>query len=98
MGLLAVSGAAGWLTARFPVVLVRGIQASVALLLTKAAIELAQRGNWAGLPPIDPVLAVTMAVFCCGLLFTLGDSNRLPGSLLILAAGAVVGVAVSSLP
>ncbi len=47
MGLLAVSGAAGWLTARFPVVLVRGIQASVALLLTKAAIELAQRGNWA---------------------------------------------------
>ena len=98
MGLLAVSGAAGWLTARFPVVLVRGIQASVALLLTKAAIELAQRGNWAGLPPIDPVLAVTMAVFCCGLLFALGDSNRLPGSLLILAAGAVVGVAVSGLP
>ena len=98
MGLLALSGAAGWLAARFPVVLVRGIQASVALLLTKAAVELAQRGNWAGLPAIDPTIAVTMAVIGCGLLFALGDDNRLPGSLLIVAAGAVVGVTVSGMP
>ena len=59
MALLAVTGAAGWLAARFPVVLVRGIQASVALLLAKAAVELAERGNWASLPAIDPALAIT---------------------------------------
>jgi SulP family sulfate permease len=98
MGLLALSGAAGWLTTRFPVVLVRGIQASVALLLTKAAVELAQRGNWAGLPAIDPTVAVIMALICCGLLLVLGDGGRVPGSLLVLAAGAAVGVAVSGLP
>jgi SulP family sulfate permease len=98
MAVLAATGAAGWLAARFPVVLVRGIQASVALLLAKAAVELAQKGNWAHLPPIDPALAIAMAVICCGLLFAWGDSGRLPGGLLILGAGAAVGVAVSGLP
>ena len=98
MALLAVTGAAGWLAARFPVVLVRGIQASVALLLAKAAVELAERGNWASLPAIDPALAITMAVVSCGLLFALRDRGRLPGALVVLAAGAVVGVAVSGLP
>jgi SulP family sulfate permease len=98
MGLLAFTGAAGWLAARFPVILVRGIQASVALLLAKAAVELAERGNWAGLPPIDPTLALAMAVICCALLFTWRDSGRLPSALLVLAAGAVVGVAVSGPP
>jgi sulfate permease, SulP family len=98
MALLALTGAAGWLAERFPTVLVRGVQASVALLLAKAAVELAQRGNWAGLPPIDPALAVAMAVICCGLLFAWGDGGRVPGGLLILGAGAVVGIAVSGLP
>jgi sulfate permease, SulP family len=98
MALLALTGAAGWLATRFPIVLVRGIQASVALLLAKAAVELAERGNWAGLPPIDSALAVVMAVVCCVLLFAWGDAGRLPGSLLILGGGAVVGVAVSGLP
>jgi SulP family sulfate permease len=98
MGLLAVTGAAGWLAARFPVVLVRGIQASVALLLAKAAVDLAERGNWADLPAIDPSLAITMAVVSCGLLFVLRDRGRLPGALLVLGAGAVVGVAVAGLP
>src|SRR3954462_4153618 len=37
MAVLAATGAAGWLAQRFPTVLVRGIQASVALLLAKAA-------------------------------------------------------------
>src|SRR5947207_7045086 len=46
MALLATSGLAGWLGARFPLVLVRAIQASVALLLAKAAVELAEKGNW----------------------------------------------------
>jgi SulP family sulfate permease len=98
MAVLALTGAAGWLAARFPVVLVRGIQASVALLLAKAAVELAERGNWAGLPPIDPALAVAMAVVSCALLFAWGERGRLPGALLILGAGAIVGVAVSGLP
>jgi SulP family sulfate permease len=98
MGVLALTGAAGWLAARFPTVLVRGVQASVALLLAKAAIELAQKGNWQGLPPIDPTLAVAMAVICCALLFAWGDGGRLPGGLVILGAGAVVGVGVSGLP
>jgi SulP family sulfate permease len=98
MAALALTGAAGWLAARFPVVLVRGIQASVALLLAKAAVELAERGNWASLPAIDPALAVTMAVVCCGVLFLWRDGGRLPGALIVLAAGAAVGVAVSGLP
>src|SRR5215211_6689547 len=54
MAALAASGAADWLAQRFPVVLVRGIQASVALLLAKASVELAQRGNWKGLPDVPP--------------------------------------------
>jgi sulfate permease, SulP family len=98
MALLALTGAAGWLAARFPVVLIRGIQASVALLLAKAALELAERGNWANLPAIDPALAITMALVCCGVLFACRDRGRLPGALLVLLAGAVVGVAVSGLP
>ena len=98
MALLSVSNGAGWLAARFPVVLVRGIQASVALLLAKAAVELAQRGNWAHLPGIDPAIALAMAAVCCALLFVWGDGGRLPGGLLVLGAGAVVGVAVSGLP
>ena len=48
MAVLALTGLAGWLAERFPLILVRGIQASVALLLIKAAVELAERGNWAG--------------------------------------------------
>src|SRR5436305_6367857 len=53
MALLAASGLDGWYAERFPTVLIRGIQASVALLLAKAAVELAQRGNWDGLPAVD---------------------------------------------
>jgi SulP family sulfate permease len=98
MAVLSLTDAAGWLAARFPLVLVRGIQASVALLLTKAAVDLAEKGNWAHLPHIDPALAVGMAVICCALLFAWGEGGRLPGGLLILGAGAVVGVAVSGLP
>jgi sulfate permease, SulP family len=41
---------------------------------------------------------VAMAVICCGLLFAWGDGGRVPGGLLILGAGAVVGIAVSGLP
>jgi sulfate permease, SulP family len=95
MGLLAASGLAGWLAARFPTVLVRGIQASVALLLCKAAVELAERGNWAGLPPIDPAVSVAAAVAVCAALFALGRNARVPGTLVVLAGGAAVGLAVS---
>ena len=41
MAVLAATGLAGWLAERFPLILIRGIQASVALLLAKAAWEMA---------------------------------------------------------
>jgi SulP family sulfate permease len=98
MGALAATGTAGWLAERFPKPLVRGIQASVALLLAKAAIELAQRGNWDGLPPIDPTVSLVIAVACCLLLLAVAGERWLPGSLMVLGIGAVIGVAVSGLP
>ncbi len=98
MLLLSVTGAAGWLAERFPVVLVRGIQASVALLLTKAALDLAEKGNWAGLPAIDPAVAVAMAAICCVLLFAWREGAWLPGGFVVLGAGAIVGLVVSGLP
>ena len=97
MVVLASGGLANWLAERFPVVLVRGIQASVALLLAKAAIELAAQGNWPGLPPLSPTVGVAMAVVACALLF-LFRRLSLPGSLLVLAGGAAVGLALEGLP
>jgi len=98
MALLAATGLAGWLAERFPLVLVRGIQASVALLLTTAAIELAQRGNWEGLPPIEPAIGIAMTIAACGVLLACRRSWRLPGSLVVLAAGAAVGLLVAGPP
>ena len=98
MALLAVTGTAGWLAERFPTPLVRGIQASVALLLAKAAIELAEKGNWDGLPPIDPTVSVIVAVACCLLLLAVAGDRWLPGSLMVLGAGAAIGIGVEGLP
>ena len=98
MALLALSGTANWLAERFPAVLVRGIQASVALLLAKAAVELAQKGNWDGLPPIDPTVSVAIAAVCCALLLAVAGDRWLPGSLMVLAAGAAIGIGVDGLP
>lgn len=97
MALLAATGAADWLARRFPIVLVRGIQAAVALLLTKAAVELAERGNWSGLPPISAEVAMAMAVGACALLFA-GARFGFPGSLVVLAGGAVTGLVVGGAP
>ena len=97
MAALWASGLAGWLAERFPVVLVRGIQASVALLLCKAAIELALRGNWAGLPPIDPAIGLAIAVGACGVLFA-SRAMRFPGTLVVLGLGAALGLAVGGPP
>ncbi len=97
MAVLALTGLAGWLADRFPVILVRGIQASVALLLVKAAVELAERGNWPGLPAIDPTAGVAMALAACGVLFA-ARSARLPATLIVLGAGIAVGVAVGGWP
>jgi len=97
MTALSTLGLADWLAARFPTVLVRGIQASVALLLAKAAGELAEKGNWPGLPAISPAVGVAMAALACALLFLLRPL-ALPGSLLVLGAGGAVGVAVGGLP
>jgi hypothetical protein len=97
MGILSATGLAGWLAARFPVVLVRGIQVSVALLLAKAAVDLAQKGNWEGLPAIDPVLSFAIALTACALLLA-ARSTRFPASLIVLGAGIAVGLAVEGVP
>jgi SulP family sulfate permease len=97
IGSLGLSGLAGALTARFPVVLVRGIQAAVALLLLKAAIGLAERGNWDGLPAIDPAVSVTIAA-AAFVVLVLSRRGAMPGSLIVLGAGAIVGLVVGGLP
>jgi hypothetical protein len=97
MAALAAWNLADWLAERFPMVLVRGIQASVALLLAKAAVDLAERGNWPGLPAISPEVGVAMAVAGCALLFLFRRLSW-PGSLLVLGSGAAVGLAVGGLP
>src|SRR3954451_5310522 len=94
MAALAITGLGGWLAARFPLVLVRGTQASVAMLLVKAAFDLAQRGNWKGLPPVSERTGLIIAVGACVLLFA-SHRLRLPGTLLVLAGGVAAGVAVS---
>jgi hypothetical protein len=94
MSVLAASGLASWAAERFPLVLVRGIQASVALLLAKAAVELAQRGNWNGLPPVSREAGLATAVLACAALFLL-RGRRVPGTLLVLGAGALAGALVA---
>jgi MFS superfamily sulfate permease-like transporter len=94
MTVLALTGVAGWLAERFPLVLVRGIQASVAMLLVKAAFDLAQRGNWKGLPPVSERAGLITAVGVCVLLFA-GSRLRLPGTLIVLAGGVAGGLAVA---
>jgi sulfate permease, SulP family len=97
IGGLGASGLAGWIAARFPLVLVRGIQAAVALLLAKAAFELAARANWEGAAAIDPLLSFALAAAALALLW-IGRSGRLPASLIVLAGGAAVGLAAAGLP
>jgi sulfate permease, SulP family len=98
MALLALTGTAGWLAERFPLVLVRGIQASVALLLATASVELAERGNWEGMSALPAWFGLLIAAAGCTLLFALRGS-RVPGSLLVLCAGGVGGVvAAGGLP
>lgn len=97
MAALAISGLANWLATRFPLVLVRGVQATVALLLAKAAVELAEKGNWPGLPPLSATVGCTMAGATCALLF-FAQRISLPGSLIVLGAGAGLGLAIGGMP
>lgn len=97
MAALALTGLAGWLAARFPIVLVRGIQASVALLLAKAAADLASRGNWDGLAAIDPAASVGLALGACVFLLA-AQRSRVPAGLVVLGAGVGVGLAAGGLP
>jgi SulP family sulfate permease len=97
MAVLAVGGLANRLAQRFPLVLVRGIQAGVALLLAKAGVKLAELGNWPGLPPLSPSVGLAMTVAACALLLACRRLS-LPGSLFVLGAGAAVGLAVGGVP
>jgi sulfate permease, SulP family len=94
MAVLGATGLANWIAARFPLVLVRGIQASVAMLLAKASVDLAERGNWEGLPAVSRPVGLAVAAGACVLLFAL-RGRRVPATLLVLAGGAVAGMAVS---
>ena len=94
MAALAITGAAGRLAARFPLVLVRGIQASVAMLLVKAAFDLAEKGNWKGLPVVDGGVSLIIAIAACALLFAAWRLG-LPGTLVVLAGGVAGGLAVA---
>lgn len=94
MTLLAATGAAAWLTRRFPTVLVRGVQASIALLLIKAGYSLAAKGNWAGMEPIAGLWSFLLAIACLGILLGLRRKS-LPGSLAVLGIGMTVGLAVN---
>ena len=101
MLVLSMGGLATWLARRFPVVLVRGIQAAVALLLAKAAVELAQKGNWKGLSAIDETVSLGLAVAACLVLVALSVRGRraaVPGTLAVLGAGVAVGLAVGGPP
>ena len=101
MLVLSAGGLATWLARHFPTVLVRGIQAAVALLLAKAAVELAQRGSWEGSPAIDPAVSLGLAVAACAVLLALSAGDRrgaVPGTLLVLGAGVAVGLGVGGLP
>ena len=94
MAILAAGGLASRLARWFPLVLVRGVQAAVALLLAKAAVELAEKGNWAGRGEIAEPVSLALAGAACLLL--LGLSRRrgaLPGTVVLLAAGVGVGLA-----
>jgi sulfate permease, SulP family len=97
MAVLAVTGAANWLAERFPLVLVRGIQASVAFLLVKAAVELAERGNWEGMPHVAEWVSLAIAAVACLALFLLAN-RRVPGALLVLGCGLAGGIAIAGLP
>jgi SulP family sulfate permease len=97
MAVLAAGGLADALAGRFPVVLVRGIQASVALLLVKAAVNLAEKGNWPGAPAIGKTAGIAIAAGACVVLFA-AARTRVPGTLLILGAGAAGGLAIGGLP
>lgn len=92
MGLLAATGAAGWLGRRFPTALVRGVQASVGLLLTKAAYELTARGGWKGGVKFDPLAAAAIAAGSLALVILLRGSRHLPAvaSVLLLGAAATL--------
>lgn len=98
MGTLASLGLADRIAARFPTVLVRGIQAGVALLLAKAAVELAEKGNWPDLAPIEPNLSLAIAAVSCALLFACRRSSWMPGSLIVLGAGVAIGLIAGGLP
>ena len=97
MAILATGGLADVLARRFPVVLVRGIQASVALLLCKAAVDLAEQGNWPGLPAVSASAGLAIAAGACALLF-LGSRLSLPGTLVVLAGGAIAGLVIGGVP
>lgn len=98
LGALACFGIADRIADRFPTVLVRGIQVSVALLLAKAAIELGEKGNWPELAPIDPAVSLAIGAAACALLLACRRSGWLPGSLIVLGAGIGIGLAVGGLP
>ncbi len=100
--LFAVTPLARYLGRLFPPAVVRGIQLAIGLLLIKSALVMAGAAN--GFPGLRVRLDVGGLTLTAGIIVALGivafllagrERRRLPGSLLVLGAGALVGVVLA---
>ena len=100
--LFAVTPLARYLGRLFPPAVVRGIQLAIGILLIKSALVMAGAAN--GLPGLRVGLdvggltltaGVIVAVAIVAFLLAGRERRRLPGSLLVLGVGAVVGIVLA---
>lgn len=92
--ILGVSGAATWISRRFPKALIRGIQLGVGLILIRVGLRLC----------VEPVGGSAMwlpAALTVGSLATIlffARSKALPAGLLVVGGGVLVGFTLTGLP
>jgi sulfate permease, SulP family len=100
--LFAVTPLARYLGRLFPPAVVRGIQLAIGILLVKAALVMAGSSN--AFPGLRVGLNVGGLTLSAGVIVALGivafllarrERRRLPGSLLVLGVGAVVGIVLA---
>ena len=100
--LFAVTPLARYLGRLFPPAVVRGIQLAIGILLVKAALAMA--GSSSAFPGLSARIGsggltltagVIVAVAIVAFLLAGRERRRLPGSLLVLGVGAVVGIVLA---
>ena len=100
--LFAVTPLARYLGRLFPRAVVRGIQLAIGILLLKSALVMAGAAN--AFPGLRAALRVGGLTLTAGVIVALAivafllagrERRRLPGSLLVLGAGALVGVVLA---